>query len=121
MRKKRGFFEQYEGSLDLVGIISCAGCPTLAAPEKILKRIKALAEYRLDALHFSFCVVALCPFISAYEEVIAKAYPSLEIIRGTHTPRDKKDFQAEMKELLCQTIQNPQDMTDLIRGNFKKP
>jgi len=54
MRKRRGFFARYQEdeSLDLIGIINCAGCPTLAAPEKILKRVRALAEYRLDALLF---------------------------------------------------------------------
>ena len=72
MRKRRAFFERYkdEEKLDLIGIINCAGCPTIAAPEKILKRVKALAEYRLDALHFSFCVTALCPFLKNYEKVI---------------------------------------------------
>jgi predicted metal-binding protein len=46
MRKRRGFFERYqnEEKLDLIGMINCSGCPTLAAPEKILKRVKALAE-----------------------------------------------------------------------------
>ena len=65
MRKKTGLFARYsdENNLDLIGIISCAGCPTIAAPEKILKRVKALAAYRLDALHFSYCMTALCPFI----------------------------------------------------------
>ena len=65
MRKRRGFFEQYpkDEPLDLIGIINCAGCPTLAAPEKILKRVRAVAEFRLDALHLSFCMVTLCPFI----------------------------------------------------------
>ena len=45
MRKRRGFFERYpkDEPLDLVGIINCAGCPTLAAPEKILKRVRAVA------------------------------------------------------------------------------
>ena len=56
MRKRRGFFEQYsqDEPLDLIGIINCAGCPTLAAPEKILKKVRALTEFRLDALHLSF-------------------------------------------------------------------
>jgi predicted metal-binding protein len=32
MRKRKGLFEQYakEDTLELIGIISCAGCPTLA-------------------------------------------------------------------------------------------
>jgi len=69
MRKRRGFFERYQNDekLDLIGIINCSGCPTLAAPEKILKRVKALADYRLDALHFSYCMTALCPFLKKYQ------------------------------------------------------
>ena len=122
MRKRRGFFERYkdEEKLDLIGIINCSGCPTLAAPEKILKRVKALAEYRLDALHFSYCMTALCPFLKKYQSVIEKAYPDLEIILGTHIPRDKEQFQNDVKELLCPTASGPQDMNDIIKGSLKK-
>jgi hypothetical protein len=54
MRKRRGLFERYQAGepLDLVGIINCAGCPTVAASKKILKKVRAVAEYKLDALHF---------------------------------------------------------------------
>ena len=122
MRKRRGFFERYQNDakLDLIGIINCAGCPTLAAPEKILQRVGALAEYRLDALHLSYCMTALCPFLKKYQAVIAQAYPGLEIILGTHIPKDKKQFQNDMKELLCPTVSEVQDMNDLIKGTLKK-
>ena len=105
MRKRRGFFERYKDDerLDLIGIINCAGCPTLAAPEKIMKRVKALAEYRLDALHFSYCMTALCPFLKKYRTVIAAAYPDITIVSGTHIPKDRNDFQQDVKELLCPT------------------
>ena len=123
MRKRRGFFDRYSGEepLDLIGIINCAGCPTLAAPEKILKRVRALAEFRLDALHLSFCLTAVCPFVKRYIEIIKEAYPDLEIILGTHQPMDKTHFQQGLKELLCQTLSQPQTMTDMIRGNLKIP
>ncbi|MBU3952927.1 MAG: CGGC domain-containing protein [Proteobacteria bacterium] len=122
MRKRKGFFERYkdEKNLDLIGIINCSGCPTLAAPEKILKKIKSIASYTIDALHFSFCVTALCPFAKKYEEVIQKAYPALEIILGTHAPKDKKQFRNDMKELLCPSIQEVQDMNNMIMGNLNK-
>ena len=121
MRKRRGLFEKYkdEEKLELIGIINCAGCPTLAAPEKILKRVKALAEYRLDALHFSYCMTALCPFLKKYEKAIKENYPELTIVHGTHTPRNKETFQKEIKELLCPTISAVQDMNDVIKGNLK--
>jgi predicted metal-binding protein len=122
MRKRRGFFERYQGEekLDLIGIINCAGCPTIAAPEKILKRVKALTDYRLDALHFSYCMAALCPFLKKYQAVIAKLYPELEIVLGTHIPKDKSQFQKDVKELLCPTDSNVQDMNDIIKGTFKR-
>ncbi|KPK35210.1 MAG: hypothetical protein AMK70_05820 [Nitrospira bacterium SG8_35_1] len=122
MRKRRGFFERYKNDdkLDLIGIINCAGCPTLAAPEKILKRVKALAEYRLDALHISYCMTALCPFLKKYQAVIAETYPDLEIVLGTHITKDREQFRKDVKELLCPTVSETQDMNDIIRGRLKK-
>jgi predicted metal-binding protein len=122
MRKRRGFFERYQDDekLDLIGIISCAGCPTLAAPEKILKRVKALAEYRLDALHISYCMAALCPFLKKYQAVIAEAFPDLEIVLGTHIPKDKAQFREDVRELLCPNFSEVQDMNDIIMGRLKK-
>jgi predicted metal-binding protein len=122
LRKRRGFFERYrdDEKLDLIGIINCAGCPTLAAPEKILRRVRALAEYRLDALHLSYCMTALCPFLKKYQAVIAAAYPDLEIIPGTHIPKDKMLFREDVKELLCPTVSKVQDMNDIIKGTLKK-
>ena len=122
MRKRRGFFERYQNDekLDLIGIINCSGCPTLAAPEKILKRVKALADYKLDALHLSYCMTALCPFLNKYQTVIAQAYPDLEIVSGTHIPKDKMQFRSDVKELLCPTVSVVQDMNDIIKGTLQK-
>jgi len=123
MRKRRGFFERYskEAPLDLVGLINCAGCPTVAAHEKILRRVRAVAEFKLDALHFSFCMTALCPFIAHYQRVISREYPNLEIVLGTHTPADKKEFQTAVKELLCPTVCRPQTMNDRIKRTMRMP
>ncbi len=121
MRKKAGLFDRYSGEkkLDLIGIISCAGCPTIAAPEKVLKRVGALVAYRLDALHFSYCMTALCPFIKKYEKVILETYPDLTIIHGTHRPGGKIIFRRKVKELLCPTLSIPQDMNDVIQQKFR--
>lgn len=123
MRKRRGLFERYpqDEPLDLIGIINCAGCPTLAAPEKILRRVRALAEYRLDALHLSYCMTALCPFIARYQKAIHQAYPDLEIILGTHKPIDEKEFRRGVKELLCPTVVPHQDMNNITKGTLKLP
>ena len=123
LRKRKGFFERYSDNepLDLVGIINCAGCPTIAAPEKIIKRVRAVADYGLDALHFSFCMTALCPFVGQYQKAINRAYPDLHIVLGTHKPTDKKTFQRAVRELLCQTIKKPQTMNDMIKGTLEFP
>lgn len=120
LRKRRGFFARYaeESELQLIGIINCAGCPTLAAPEKILRRVNALVAYRLDALHLSFCMTALCPFAGKYQQVISAAYPGLEIVLGTHEPKDKEEFRRGVKELLCPSVQRVLDMNDMIRGTL---
>ncbi|MGW8160797.1 MAG: CGGC domain-containing protein [Desulfobulbales bacterium] len=122
MRKRRGFFERYrdDETLDLIGIINCAGCPTLAAPEKILKRVSALAEYRLNALHFSYCMTVLCPFLKKYKAVIAATYPGLEIVLGTHIPKDRERFRRDVRELLCPSAVEVQDMNNVIKGTLNK-
>lgn len=119
LRKREGAFERYkdEQSLDLIGIISCAGCPTVGAQEKILKRVRALVEFRVEAIHFTFCMVALCPFKKVYAEVIKKAYPQVEVVFGTHVSRvTDREFQQEVKELLCAPRRA---MPDLILGRPK--
>ncbi len=122
LRKRKGLFATYkkEAPLDLIGIISCAGCPTLAAPEKILKRVKALAGYRLDALHFSYCMTVLCPFIKKYEKIIRETYPEITLVHGTHTPRDKSKFREVVEELLYPAVCGPQDMNDVIQRTVKR-
>ncbi|MDF9409081.1 CGGC domain-containing protein [Pelotomaculum isophthalicicum JI] len=121
MRKKRGFFEKYKDQETvLVGIISCAGCPTIGAPEKILKRVKSLASFKVDAIHLSYCMTSVCPFVNKYLDVIKEKYPDIEIVEGTHKPRDKTIFRGEVCELLSVRTK---DMTDLILTHMsaKKP
>ena len=123
LRKRKGFFERYPANepLDLVGVINCAGCPTNAVPEKILRKVRALASFKLDALHLTYCMTALCPFQKAYQKVIAEAFPHLEVIEGTHTPIDGGEFKRAMRELLNPTLIRPMAMTDLIKGDLKVP
>ena len=48
------------------------------------------------------------------------AYPGLEIVLGTHIPKDKEQFRKDVRELLCPTFSEVQDMNDVIRGGLKK-
>lgn len=115
MRKRKGFFKDYppDEKLELIGIISCAGCPTVNAPQKILRRVRSIAESRVDAIHFSYCMTALCPFREKYARVIQEAYPEIKLVMGTHTPREPGLFQVEVRDLLCA---GRQTMADLIKG-----
>jgi hypothetical protein len=65
-------------------------------------------------------MTALCPFLKKYQVVIAEAYPDLEIISGTHIPKDKNQFQSDVKKLLCPTVTEVQDRNDIIKGTLKK-
>ncbi len=116
MRKRKGAFERYkkDENIDLVGIINCAGCPTLAGPEKLLSRIRSLTEFRIDAIHFTYCIDALCPFKGKYKSLLESEFPNIEIVLGTHEAHiTHEQFRNEVKELLCQAQRN---MVDVIKG-----
>jgi predicted metal-binding protein len=114
LRKRRGTFAEYTAKepLDLVGIINCPGCPTLTGPDKLLQRIRALTEFRVDAIHFSNCVKALCPFQEQYRKALNEAIPKITIVIGTHQERiTPEEFRQRVKRLFCQPKKS---MTDVI-------
>jgi len=83
-----GQFERYadDDELQLVAIISCAGCPTLRAPEKILSRVRAIALAGATAMHISYCLMQACPYRKKYISLIKEHFPDLEVVEGTHPP-----------------------------------
>ena len=113
LRKRRGSFAQHPADqpLDLVGIISCPGCPTLTGPDKLLQRIRALTEFRIDAIHFSNCVKALCPFKQQYEKALEEKFPAIRIVYGTHEEHITPDeFRERVKKLFRQPRKTMVDM-----------
>lgn len=113
LRKRKGTFREYPADepLDLVGIISCPGCPTLTGPDKLLQRIRALTEFRADSIHFANCVKALCPFREKYREALEKDFPSVRIVIGTHEEHITADqFRARVKRLFNQKRHTMVDM-----------
>jgi predicted metal-binding protein len=113
-RKRKGAFSDYpaEGPLDLVGIISCPGCPTLTGADKLLQRVRALTEFNVDVVHFSYCVKALCPFKEKYEKALREAFPSIKIVIGTHREHiTPEEFRSRVKKLFSQPRKN---MVDII-------
>jgi predicted metal-binding protein len=119
IRKRRGTFSRYPSAepLDLVGIISCPGCPTLTGPEKLLQRIRALTEFRVDVIHFTNCVKALCPFKEKYQKTLEKEFPKITIVVGTHQEHiTDQEFRDRVQKLFCQPRKT---MVDIILDKDK--
>ena len=116
LRKRKGAFERYpnEEKLELIGIINCSGCPTLAGPEKLLGRVRALTEFRIDAIHFTYCMDALCPYKAKYKVLLEENFPGTEIVIGTHEAHvTHKQFREDVRGLFCQPKRT---MVDVIKG-----
>ena len=110
------------GEQELLGIISCAGCPTLAAPEKILHRVKPLADLGVETVFMSSCMLMLCPFKEKYKKLIESAFPGVAVVEGTHLPPEGaspeeagKQFKGAAREMLC--ARRP-SMSDLARALY---
>ena len=59
--------------------------------------------------------------LERYETEIRKAYPKLEIIRGTHKPLNVGEFRRGIHELICPSLKPPQDANDLTLGSIELP
>ena len=104
-RKRRGSFADYpqDEPLDLVGIINCPGCPTVIGADKLLQRIRALTEFRVDVIHFTYCIKALCPFKEKYKKALEWGFPELKVVIGTHQEHITEDeYRKRVKNLFCQ-------------------
>jgi predicted metal-binding protein len=113
LRKRLGTFAAYPAAepLDLVGIINCPGCPTLTGPDKLLRRIKALTEFRAGSIHFANCVKTLCPFKEKYRSAIESSFPDITIVIGTHQEHiTPEEFRARVKRLFNQPRKTMVDM-----------
>lgn len=88
LARRAGKYGDYppDDELRLSGIMSCAGCPTMAFPDKILRKVKALWEVGVTNIHFSNCMLDLCPFTGKYAAIIRREYPELNLVMGTHEP-----------------------------------
>lgn len=113
-RKRSGAFSAYskDESLDLIGIINCPGCPTLTGPDKLIQRIRALTEFKVDVIHFTYCIKALCPFKSKYKKALEESFPNIKIVIGTHhVSIEDAEYRNKIKKLFCQ---DKKTMVDVI-------
>lgn len=115
--ERDGEFNRYKDDkeLQIVGLSSCSGCPTRLAPEKLLNKVKPLVELSgAEKVHFSSCMIQLCPFINKYKTVIGSKYPDVELIMGTDHPPDaiRKNIRSMVKKLL---VDDMPDFTEEIK------
>jgi predicted metal-binding protein len=83
----KGSFKQYNDiEVELAGVISCNGCPTITGAEIISPRIESLIHYGATVIHLSYCMKVLCPFVKKYYQVMMKSYPKIKFVIGTHEP-----------------------------------
>ncbi len=104
-RRRKGTFADYapDEKLTLTGIINCPGCPTLTGSQKLLQRVRVLTEFGVDAIHFSFCMKALCPYGERYKRALEDAFPKTKIVIGTHEEHlPVEEFRERVKRLFCQ-------------------
>ncbi|HEY3422447.1 MAG TPA: CGGC domain-containing protein, partial [Methanocellaceae archaeon] len=95
MRSMSGQFARYKdkGGAELAGIISCAGCPTTIAPEKLLGRVRSLTSLGVEAVHLSSCMMSICPFKNKYLDLLRTEFPDVKFVQGTHgTPETEQQF-----------------------------
>ena len=117
INENTGEFARYrnQDGIELAGIISCAGCPTAVAPEKLLRRLRSLTFLQLDAIHLSSCMMSLCPFKNKYARLLKKHFPGINIVEGTHveSPEVVQMFIAGMQDILTQPQKTLADMGQL--------
>jgi len=104
-RKRKGTFAGYprDEKLTLVGIINCPGCPTLTGPDKLLGRVRALTEFGVDVIHFTYCMKALCPFKEKYKAALEGAFPNIRVVIGTHEEHvTPEEYRKRIQKLFCQ-------------------
>ncbi len=104
-RKRKGTFAEYPESekLTLIGIINCPGCPTLTGPDKLIERIRALTDFGVEAIHFSYCIKALCPFKEKYKDALELSFPKIKVVIGTHEEHiTPEEFRRRVKKLFRQ-------------------
>jgi predicted metal-binding protein len=102
MYERKGAFEEYESQeIELVGIISCNGCPTITGEEIILPKIKSMIHYGATHIHLSYCMTAVCPFVKKYFKVIRDNFPDINVILGTHESHQTDDkFRCDVGSML---------------------
>jgi len=87
IREKKGAFEGVEEDIEIIGMISCGGCPG----KKSILRAKELVKRGADTIVFASCITRgnpigyPCPFAKKMRECIVNSIgEEIKIIDFTH-------------------------------------
>lgn len=87
MQEKKGAFEGAEGDVEIIGFISCGGCPGKKAVTRVMEMVKRGA----DTIILCSCITRgvplgfTCPHAKTMEEVIEKKVgDTVKIINFSH-------------------------------------
>jgi len=102
MYERKGLFEKYRNrDIELTGICSCNGCPTISGEEIILPKIESLLHYGATHIHLSYCLTTICPFKNKYIAAIRKNFKGINLIAGTHEPHQTDEqFRCDVMKML---------------------
>ena len=116
LHNRGGKFKDYpeDSLLRLTGVVSCSGCPTMAYPEKIMRKVDALIQSGVTSIHFTYCMVALCPFLNKYIEIIGEVYPDIKLVKGTHEASYTKEACAKFRGDVKTAFDKNLKMNDII-------
>ena len=99
-----GTFKQYDEDFQVVGMVSCAGCPTAVGHEKILDKVNGLVSFGAEKIHLASCVMAIYPFKSKYEKIIKEHHPNIDIVMGTHGEAEHMQEEVEQFRGMVKTL-----------------
>jgi Predicted metal-binding protein len=87
VRERKGAFEGIAEEINIIGFVSCGGCPG----KKAVLRARELAKRGADAIFFASCVHKgspigfPCPFAEKMKEAVANAVgENVKIVDYTH-------------------------------------
>jgi len=104
----KGLFGRYKGNkIELGGIISCNGCPTILGAKIIIPKVKSLIHYNIKDIHLSYCMITVCPFIKKYIAIIKKEFPDINLVLGTHEAHQSDEtFRCNISKMLIERKRN---------------
>ncbi len=115
INKRTGTFSKYEEPVSLAGVVTCAGCPSLAYPEKILDKVRALTSVGITDIHLSNCMDELCPFVKKYIKLIEEGLPQVKLTVGSHVELISAE---EFRQKVKSAFSGHRPMSDIINGKI---